>query len=221
MSGIESLKLALSTQAFGMTSGAVSWPGHHIVWRYLLVAVIASGIGMTLGTFIWSPSSEVVHIFFGATSIVLGIIIFIEIYFGKKVEEKKIDITKGQIFYFIILCVAGGLINAWVSIGVGEIVALWLLFKWRFSIAQSIATGVAALAFCSILGFIYHSFLGGIIWHLLVFTAPGVILGGRVGALFGARLAENKLHMDSGEKLKVFVASVILIDGIVVLVHSI
>ena len=237
LSAIQSLKLALSTQAFGMTSGALSWPRHLIIWRYALFASLASGLGMVLGTFIWQPSNDLIHVYFGYASIVVGIILIVEALQRKSEDNTAYSISsKTEKAIFFMICLGGGLITAWVSIGIGEIVAMWMLFRARYSIASSVATGVVVLALCSLLGFAFHITLGGIAWEYLAFTSIGVMFGGRAGAKLGAVLSSNhsaqKTPQQKRDKfveattikqftadrpLKIFVALVILLDGIVVL----
>jgi uncharacterized membrane protein YfcA len=71
-------------------------------------------------------------------------------------------------------------VNALVSIGIGEVVALWLLFRHRVAIETAIGTGVLVLAACSVLGLVLHAQLGGVPWSYLAFTAPGAALGGHL-----------------------------------------
>lgn len=228
LSAIQSLKLALSTQAFGMTSGALSWPRKLIIWPYFSFACIASSFGMVLGTFFWMPSNGLIHEIFAYASIAIGIVLLVEANQKENNRTESLALeTRRQFIGFFLVCLLGGLITAWISIGIGEVVAMWLLFQARHNIASSVATGVAVLAYCSVLGFIFHNFIGGIAWHYLIFTSVGVILGGRVGAKLGTRIstpklrnnlaASKKTNQAPGKSLKLLVAFVILLDGIVVL----
>lgn len=214
------LKLALSTQAFGMTSGAFSWDRRLIIKQHLVAACAASGTGMVLGTYLVTPSGAEVNLVFGVVSCVIGLALLVEIAFAGKRIGNTHSRTQKQRWLFALVCIVGGVITAWVSIGIGEIVALWMLCKWRYSISQSIATGVAALAFCSVLGFAFHIQLGEIPWNMLLFTAPGVILGGRVGAALGKRMADSTFLRSPGSLLKALVAVVIFVDGMVVLIFG-
>lgn len=221
LTSLESLKLALSTQAFGMSSGAVHWSVGRIDWRLLAIACACGGIGMTFGTFIFKPDEAYINIAFGATSLLLGVGLLLECLFAKRTNELPVGSVKFTgLLGFAVLCVTTGMVNAWVSIGIGEAVALWFFFRWRFSITQSVAAGVIVLAFCSVLGFVFHAGLGGIPWPLLAFTIPGVILGGRMGAKLGVRLGEKAPSGSSGMLLRVFVAIVIFLDGLTVLCYA-
>ena len=220
ISSIEALKLALSTQAFGMTSGALNWPSKLFLWPYLFVACFSSGIGMWLGTYYFSPESQLLNPAFGTVSVLLGIALLIESAALKRSHQSPRPITKAQLSLFFLICLGGGFINAWVSIGIGEIVALWLFLVCRHTIGQAVTTGVGALAFCSILGFIFHADIGGIPWHYLAFTVPGVIIGGRVGAKLGTVLSNVTAGNNSGLFLKILIAIVILADGVFVLLYK-
>ena len=80
-------------------------------------------------------------------------------------------------------------------------------------------------------GLIFHTSLGGIRWDLLVFTVPGVIMGGFWGARTGRYIEQRiiqKKHLDSsshGEELayqsplKWTFAIIILVDGLSILTH--
>lgn len=198
LSAIQSLKLALSTQAFGMTSGALSWPKHLIIWRYAIFAGLSSGLGMVIGTFIWTPSNETIHVYFGYASIAIGIVLVIEaMQRGASDNSAHRSARRVDKLIFFFVCIAGGMVTAWVSIGIGEIVAMWMLFRARYSIASSVATGVTVLAFCSVLGFAFHGALGGILWDYLIFTVLGVMLGGRAGAKLGATLSRAEHYAKS------------------------
>ncbi len=216
------LKLVFATQAFGMGSGTFSWPRHLILWNYIYHIGFGSSVGMILGTFIWVPSSEGIHLMFGWASLVLAVVYLREFLPFKFFTGKILIVEKKQKLGLVLICVLGGTVTAWISIGIGEFVALWLMLVSRHNIAQSIATGVLSLAFCSILGFLFHGFLGGIRWDYLLFTVPGVILGGNIGAKIGYRLSNissttsNKIALRINP-LQVVVGLVILFDGIYVL----
>lgn len=229
LSATEALKLALATQAFGMSSGALGWSKKVIDFRYLKYGAIAGVLGMFIGTFIFIPPGHLIHSIFGYASILVSIGLFIEmIYIRKKSPTSTHQHqSKNRLNEFLAWSLLGGLITAWTSIGIGEVVALWLLFRMKESVVKSVATGVAVLAICSISGFVFHMYEGGIIWEYLIFTAPGVLLGGRAGALVGKAMAgfkkpkekEEQQHQEGGAGfgLKLFVALVILADGVVVI----
>ena len=95
------------------------------------------------------------------------------------------------------------------------------MFFSRLRLDKAIGTGVAVLAASSIAGFVFHSDLGGIPWELLMFTVPGVILGGHYGVKI-AKYLESTFSQSADQlfkksPLKLIFAMVILVDCIVIL----
>ena len=121
------------------------------------------------------------------------------------------------------------MITAWTAIGIGEVVALFLLFVYRIRIEAAIGTGVAMQAVDSIVVFGFHIGLGGIPWEYLAFTIPGVIIGGFFGARIG-KAVEARLHVAPSpdivppvathSPLKRLLALVIGLDGLLILVRA-
>lgn len=227
LTAIASLKLSLATQAFGMTSGAIGWSKKFIVGKALLIAAIASGLGMYFGTYEVVISNAMVKSMFAWVSLAIFVVILLEILYGNRSHGERIEndsLIKSGLF--AVACFAGGMVTAWTAIGIGEVVALYLLFVYRIRIEAAIGTGVAALAIDSILGFAFHSQVGGIVYEYLIFTAPGVMLGGFFGARLG-RMVEEAMHVRRQERsdtvltnhspLKWLFAIVILIDGLAML----
>ena len=230
---IAALKLSLATQAFGMTSGAIGWSLSFIEKKALVIGAMASLVGMWLGVYVFQIDSQHIKLAFGWISILIFLIIMIEIKLGQSSHRNAIE-TLGflPLVGYTITAVAGGLVTAWTAIGVGEFVALYLMFVYRIRIETAIGTGVAILAIDSIAGLIFHTSLGGIHWDLLVFTVPGVILGGfwgaRTGRYIEQRIIQKKQLDESSHKeelayqspLKWTFAIIILVDGLSILTHS-
>jgi len=223
LTALQSLKLSLASQAFGMTSGALGWSRTFILPGPLLAAGLTSGAGMAIGTFVLPADASMIKGIFGWVALGIAAALALEMRFGDRqvllrIESRSFARDAG----YGLACLVGGVLTAWVSIGIGEVVALYLLFVYRIRIEAAIATGVAALAFDSILGFAFHANLGGIHWEYLVFTAPGCVLGGRYGARLG-RWVEGRGNLATHEPgappnhaspLKWLFVGVCVVDGI-------
>lgn len=218
---VVALKLSIATQAFGMTSGALSWGRRYIDRRAFILASAASILGVWFASFIWVvPSSYIKPLF-----AIISFGVFIALIMEMKYKEASgsgsfLPVFNRSSLFFVICAFIGGLITGWTAIGVGEVVALYLLFVYRLNVDVAIGTGVAVLAASSVAGFVFHIILGGIPWELLIFTVPGVILGGRYGAKLAKNLeskaGDTKGSIKTTSPLKLFFATVILIDCIVI-----
>ena len=223
LGAISALKLTLATQAFGMTSGSFGWSRDHIITKVLLFSLLGSIPGMLVGTFIYFPEGDFIKKVFAIISLIVGIALVLEMKYGSNSRRKAVSSASNRHYIlFTLICFFVGVINAWVAIAVGEAVVLWLLFVDKVRMEKAVATGVAALAICSIVGFAFHAVLGGILWNMLIFTAPGVIIGGYTGAKLGRYLEQYVLEKKQKKAfkfspLKVIFTLVLFVDGIVIL----
>jgi uncharacterized membrane protein YfcA len=105
-----------------------------------------------------------------------------------------------------VIALVGGGITAWLSIGVGELLAVYLIIR-RFNVTFAIAAAVILSAF---------SVWGGIVYHLLITHAvywPVVLFAG-AGAILGGMLAKHLVLYFSARNLKLFFAGWIFILGV-------
>lgn len=228
---VVALKLALATQAFGMSSGAIGWGRDSIVKSALLIGAAASLLGFWAGSYAWQVPSESIKPLFGGVSIFIFVMVILEIKFGNTALGSAADFGmdyKGIGYLLITFC--GGMITAWTAIAVGEFVAVYLLFVYRVRIEMAIATGVAILAINSVAGLFFHMHSGGIRWDMLAFTAPGVLLGGFCGARVGRHVEhqiskiadtnQDKYIFFTNSPLKLLFVAIILVDGTSILVNT-
>lgn len=166
---------------------------------------MASGPGAILGAFFNQGFSEkTFHLSFG---IMLVIILYFLVK-NKRMEAKNIrwHVTreyvdeKGDHYEYgyhrslaFVLCFVIGLMQGSLGIGGGTILvpALILLFWYPAHIA--IATTMFVILLSSIVGSISHIILGNVDWSLLIWLAPGALLGGQVGAVISSKINTLRL----------------------------
>jgi len=96
----------------------------------------------------------------------------------------------------------GGFFMGMISTGLGELNSYFLLQRCRVPSKVAVATSVFAVAFTSLAAAIGHlmQFLsaGGntmqIVMSLVIFTAPGVVIGGQLGPLLATRISQHALE---------------------------
>jgi uncharacterized membrane protein YfcA len=112
-------------------------------------------------------------------------------------------------FGLLLVALIGGGITAWLSIGVGELLAVYLIVR-GFNVTFAIAAAVILSAF---------TVWGGIIFHLVETQAvywPVVLFAG-AGAIMGGIVAKHLVLYFSTKHLKLFFAAWIGILGITAL----
>lgn len=199
------LKIALASQAFGMTTGAIGWLGKTPICKRTLVFAIPGLLsGATTSTFLIHPSPLTVKGIFGAVSIILGLLVALSTF--RKTSDQSETINSKWALPVSLVAFVGGLISGWVAIGAGELVAALLILAAGIKGRTSIATGVLLLAISSIYLTIVHQFvLGGIPWDYAWFTI--------LGCTYGASLAPIAGRIVGERKLKLTFATIAILDG--------
>jgi uncharacterized membrane protein YfcA len=213
----QSVATSFAIQCFGMTAGAVTWWCHYQtqktelrLWqgfkRIITITSIMSVIGLWLvyGFDIASPSS--LHQSFSWFSLLLGIFIIITVYFLKPNRER----SQLYLFDWLVLSaigLLGGALTAWLSVGVGELLAIYLILR-RFDISMAVSTAVIVSAITIWAGIWQHSIVNfQVYWQVVLFAGPGAVLGG----IF----AKTLVGYLSATRLKIFFAFWLLVIGIV------
>jgi uncharacterized membrane protein YfcA len=210
----QAISTSFAIQCFGMTAGAVTWWHHYKtektelrLWqgfkRIITVTSVASivGLGATFYFQLQSPAS--LHTSFSLFSLWLGIFIISTVYLIKPSRERS-QLHWLDYVFFIAIGFFGGAITAWLSVGVGELLAIYLILR-RFDISMAVAAAVivSAITVWSAIGQVNKD----VYWQVVIFAGPGAVLGG----IFAKTLV---MHM-SAIKLKVFFACWLLISGAV------
>jgi uncharacterized membrane protein YfcA len=181
-------------------------------WKYLpkglAVTVPFSIAGIWFAQFLLTDYTEKMqsdlHLGFGIFSIILAIAIYASI----PLLRRQKSTTKLQSYDFIALTAIaflGGIITAWLSVGVGELVAVYLILR-GFNVTSAIALAVILSAFTVWSAIFQHLLVThAIYWQILLYAGAGAIIGGIV--------AKRVVLYFSIVKLKIFFATWVLIMG--------
>jgi uncharacterized membrane protein YfcA len=220
-SSVTSIATSFAIQCCGMTAGAVTWwafyrkqHSHSPEWtsiaKVLLLTVPTSVLGLLLVQFnpeFFSHVSdpEALHTGFGIFSILLALAIFATIPLLKS-DKFNNHLATADFYLLPLISLMGGGITAWLSIGVGELLAVYLIMR-RFNVAFAIASAVILSAF---------TVWGGVAFHIIESQAvywPVVLFAG-AGAIVGGILAKHLVLYFSAKNLKIFFAGWIFILGL-------
>jgi uncharacterized membrane protein YfcA len=204
----ETLGTSILIQCFGMTAGAISWltisiiakaNSHHLnqlIMQLLMICGGSSVVGVLTGQYLIVPSDASLMIdVFRVFSIVFGIILLFITLNSHKHRHTQFDLLRVDITLLIITSFVGGLITAWISVGIGEIVALVLILR-RYPTMVAISMGVAVTAISVLSAAYYHvSVIDSVNWSIILFAVPGAIFGGTLAYLLSERLGPMRLKM--------------------------
>ena len=209
---VAALKIALATQSWGMTSGAIGWIQKGVVpLRALRIALPGLLIGSAISSFVIHPNALLLKALFGPVSILLGCLTIVLTQRARP-ENMRNDIPEDARWPLLLTAIVGGAITGWIAIGEGELVAALLLLVYRVDPRISIGFGVVLLSINSIfLTTVHQLFLGGVPWNYAAFTG--------LGAVFGARLAPWISRRFNPRTLSTIFAAIAIGDGIVFIVQ--
>lgn len=224
-SAATSVATSFAIQCCGMTAGAITWwafykqakttnPTESIQWqplvRILLLTIPSSIIGLWMvqtnpQLFAHSSDPASLHTGFGVFSIVLALAIFATVFLLSNLSFNN-QLAKHDYIALPAIALFGGGVTAWLSIGVGELVAVYLIMC-RFNVTLAIASAVILSAWTVWAGVVFHLVVTqAIYWPVVLFAGAGAIAGGI--------LAKQLVLYFSAKNLKLFFAGWILILGI-------
>lgn len=213
----QAVATSFAIQCFGMTAGATTWYLHYKrektelrLWqgfkRIIVVGSITSIIGLWFiyGNQITPPAS--LHFSFSWFSLVLGLFIIATVFWAKPHRERS-QLHWGDLLSLAVIGLVGGGITAWLSVGVGEIIAIYLIVR-RFDINMAVATAVIISAFTVWAAISQHTLIApSVVYPVVVFAGPAAILGGIFAKVLVTHL--------SATRLKLFFATWLLVIGFV------
>lgn len=191
---------SFAIQCFGMTAGMIAWHRYsnkkavYKEWKpwgnyknWTIRFAIPSIIGIVIGQYLFKPQSiEQINIIFKSFSFLFGLAILATCMTFLAANQHNLStesiLTRRKWVKQLALPIGfiGGLITAWLSIGVGELVAV-LLIILRFPIAMAITIAVSVSAISVWVGIQYHLWITNTIeYKVLVFAAPAAVIGGTV-----------------------------------------
>ncbi len=220
IAGENALATSMAIQCFGMTAGSIAWlvalkrheyggkDGVTLVRRLLLITVPPAAAGMLIAQHLIPTPPVAVATIFKYFSILFGAMLLFGTLRKPQGHSHGNQRLRRRHVVFIIPCAfVGGMVTAWISVGVGEWLALLLFFLgYPTMISVCIAVCISALTVWAGIG--YHASVDGhIVWPIVLFAAPAAMVGGSIARYLARRLGPVRL--------KVFFSSWILATGLV------
>ncbi len=206
-------------QCFGMTAGAISWlttskiathQSKHLftlVKQLILVCGPFAILGVLLAQYAFTiNNASYLMLMFRVFSIVFGGIIIALLIKKHHTSHTLFQLTKADAIALAVTSLIGGLVTAWISVGIGEFVAVLLIIR-RYPTMVAIAMGVVLSSISVLTAANLHiNVTHTVNWEIVIFAAPAAILSGTFAYIFSEKLGANRL--------KLFFAAWILATGI-------
>ena len=213
LSPLQVVAVSMGIQSFGMTMGALRWtdrlyhqpapePLHARVrprdFFTVALGVLAISLPVMLLTQrVTSFDQHAVLTGYKAFSILLGLALIGATWTVNLAREEHDRLHRRDLIVLLGLAIPGGVLTALFSVGVGELVALYLFIR-HYPVL--LCTGAACLisSVSVIAGSIWHIGAGTIQWEVVLLAAPGAMLGGFLARPIALWLGARRLKTLDG-----------------------
>jgi uncharacterized protein len=199
---------AFAIQCFGMVMGSLTWTNNiyktkepqtgvseREFWLIIGLVLAISAPIMLATQRLTDFDPRTVLLWFKGFSIVLGIALVITTWSVNRTRPARTALAAVDLWVLAGLSVLGGFVTALFSVGIGELVALYLFIR-HYPLNTCTATAVIISGVTVLLGVQYHVFKGTVPWEVVVLAGPGAFLGGF--------LARRIAHWMGAHRLKTF-----------------
>lgn len=205
--------VSMCIQAFGMTMGALRWidrlyhqpapePLHALVsprdFFIVALGVLALSLPAMLLTQRFTDFDQhAVLMGYKAFSVLLGIALIASTWTVNLARPERDGIERIDLVVLLLLAIPGGVLTALFSVGVGELVALYLFIR-HYPVL--LCTGAACLisSVSVIAGALWHIEAGTIRWEVVLLAGPAAALGGFLARPIALWLGARRLKTLDG-----------------------
>ena len=198
-------------QCFGMSTGSLTWLNRiyretdaktgksprtgvpeGAFWRIILTVLAVNIPVMLLVQRHYTAAPENVLFWFKLFSIALGLTLLLTTLFADIREHRRM--TRFDYAALALLSIPGGIATAFFSVGIGELIALYLFIR-NFPLVTSAASAVIVSAVSVLAGAPWHLDNTDLPWRILILVIPGAILGGWLARRIAYSLGAKRLKI--------------------------
>lgn len=134
---------------------------------------------------------------FKCFSVVLGLTVIATTWTINRVRPPRRRVTAGDFAMLAVLGLVGGFVTALFSVGVGELVALYLFIR-HYPVTLCTGTAVTISSISVLAGAPFHILAGNVVWEVIVLAVVGAVAGGYLARPLAQRLGANRLKTLDG-----------------------
>lgn len=203
----QAVATSFGIQCMGMTTGAFVWTRYYQrqrltdqadSWEPFLpsLAVVApcsvAGLWLVYALELSAPGP--LNDMFAWFSLLLGSAILATSLWLKP-GQPRTRLHANDVLVLIVIGVVGGAITAWLSVGVGEIMAIYLILR-RYDAIMAVASAVVVSAITVLSGIVEHLLIHNhVYWQVVLFAGPGAIFGAVLARQLASRLPVRQLKL--------------------------
>ncbi|MCP5397514.1 MAG: sulfite exporter TauE/SafE family protein [Sphingomonadaceae bacterium] len=207
---LQIVAVSMGIQAFGMTMGSLRWvdrlfhqpvaqlgsldapvrPRDFLVVSVGVLLLSLPAMLVTQRLAVLDPQDLLLG--YKTFSILLGLALIITTWTVNRTRPELDRLHRVDLLVLLLLAIPGGYITALFSVGIGELVALYLFIR-HYPILLCTGTACVISAASMILGSIWHVDAGTIQWEVVLLAAPAAVLGGFLARPIAIGLGARRL----------------------------
>ena len=205
--------VSMAIQSFGMTMGSLRWtdrllhqpaPGPLEArvrlkdFATVVLAVLALSLPAMLATQrLTAFDQQDVLYAYKAFSIALGCALIAATWTINAARPERTALARGDLIVLLVLAIPGGVLTALFSVGMGELVALYLFIR-HYPVLLCTGAACVISAVSCIAGVVWHIAAATIVWEVLLLAAPTAVLGGFLARPIALWLGAKRLKTMDG-----------------------
>ncbi|MEE2526839.1 sulfite exporter TauE/SafE family protein [Hyphobacterium sp. HN65] len=211
VSPAQTIGVSFAIQCFGMTTGSLTWlnryrktpvtdraaNGQDRLWLVIALVLPLSLASMLATQYLARPDPLLSFLLFKIFSIGLGTALLLQLFLSRGNHRARVRFEQADYLALATIGLAGGVATALFSVGVGELMALYLFLR-RFPLELTVASAVIVSAISVVAGVPYHLLSGNLVSEILLFAAPAVVLGGFLAPRLAVWLGAFRLKLGAG-----------------------
>ena len=183
---------SMAIQSFGMTVGGLRWTERLLDqpvasatevrvrprdYALVILAVLALSLpAMWAMQRLTAVDGHLILLGYKAFSIFLGLALIITTWTVNNNRPERGRLEPVDIAVLLLIAVPGGALTALFSVGVGELVALYLFIR-HYPVLLCTGTACVISSVSALVGSIWHIQIGTMSWEIVLLAAPGAVFG--------------------------------------------
>ena len=183
---------SMAIQSFGMTVGGLRWTERLLDqpvasatevrvrprdYALVILAVLALSLpAMWAMQRLTAVDGHLILLGYKAFSIFLGLALIITTWTVNNNRPERGRLEPVDIAVLLLIAVPGGALTALFSVGVGELVALYLFIR-HYPVLLCTGTACVISSVSALVGSIWHIQIGTMPWEIVLLAAPGAVFG--------------------------------------------
>lgn len=205
--------VSMAIQSFGMTMGSLRWTDRLLHqpepglleaqvrlkdFATVVLAVLALSLPALLATQRLTAFDQQDVLFaYKGFSILLGSALIAATWTVNAARPERTQLARGDLIVLVALAIPGGMITALFSVGMGELVALYLFIR-HYPVLLCTGAACVISAVSCLAGVVWHIEAGTIQWEVVLLAGPAAALGGFLARPIALWLGAKRLKTLDG-----------------------